>query len=255
MRPEDGSKALEEETWRSPDDPEERPAVGPFSRRQVIAGLGAAAAASGLSALPATDAAAQGTTRSRAVGAPATGRTAMEFVGRIDQNGVNFVAYGFFTFLDGLERKHLFTTLSDPRSESAARFTFHATASLVQRSIIDERVFVVDVNGTLNHYFQNTPGATFADPATFARGTRIARSSLRFQNALSTIAANEGIPTLEGPMVQETKSGRFPLAGKNRRFGHKGLRTHVYATGRGTRTEATAPLVSLSIAGNAIVIG
>ena len=257
MHPEDGSKALGEETRRPSDDTEEvlTPGVGSFSRREVIAGLGGAAAASGLSAISAADAAAAESSSSGVVGAPADGRTAMEFVGRIDQNGGSFVAYGFFTFLDGLRRRQLFSALGDPRSESAARFTFHATASLVQRSVIDQRVFVVDVTGTLAHYFQRTPGATFADPATFARGIRIARSSLRFQNVLSTIAPDEGVPTLEGPMVQETEPRRFTLDGRTRRFGRKGLRTHVYATGRGTRTEATAPVVSLSIAGNAIVLG
>lgn len=256
MNPDDGSSGLQDDARNAPrtTDPSLSPGVGSLSRRQVLAGLGATAAAGGLAALPVVEPAAAQRTTARAIAAPAAGRTAMEFAGRIDQVGGRFVAYGFFTFLDGLERRLLFSALADPRSESAARFTFYATATLAQRSVIDGRVFVLDINGTLDHYFQSSPGATFADPATFARGTRIARSSLRLQSALSTIAPNEGIPTLEGPLVQNTPAGRFTLNGRPRRFGRRGLRTHVYATGRATRTEATTPLVSLSIAGNAVVV-
>jgi hypothetical protein len=235
---------------------------GPFSRRQVLAGIGAAAAASAAAgSLPATAGAtpvppsgATGAGAAGEVGVAAIGGTASRLVGRIDQNGGSFVAYGFFTQIAGLTQDELFSTRGNPLSETAAHFTFHATASLVQRSVIDNRVFVIDVVGTLDQYYQSSPGARFDNPSSFARGTRVATSELSLQDVLSTIAPNEGIPTLEGPMRQLSAT-RFRHHGRSLTLGRRNLRSQLLATGRGTRTEATTPVVHLSIAGDQLVSG
>jgi hypothetical protein len=223
----------------------------PFSRRRMLAAGGAAAAGIGLGAVPAEVDAATGT---REVGAPSGRLSATRLVGKIDQNGGNFLAYGFLTVVDGLDQAQLFSTVGDPLSESAARFTFQATASLVQREVIDDSVFVVDVVGTLTHYYQASPASSFSDPSSFAQGQQIATSSLRLQDVLSTIATNEGIPTIEGPIRQLT-ARRFTLGGQRLRFGHPKLATRLFATGRATRTDPVAPVVKLSIAGSTVVTG
>src|SRR3954447_26112939 len=223
------------------------------SRRRMLAGLGGAAAA-GIAAgsiQPAEAAEVEAAKASGEVGVAPLLRSATMLVGRIDQNGGNFVAYGFLTLVAGLSDRELFSSRGDPLSESTAHFTFHATASLVQRSAIDNQVFVLDVVGRLNHYYQASPAANFGDPSSFARGKRIATSELKLQDVLTTIAPNEGIPTLEGP-VRQLSAARFRHGGRQVRFGHRNLRTRLFATGRGTRTNPTKPVVRLSIAGSTV---
>lgn len=227
------------------------PLHAPFSRRQMLAGLGAAAAGAGIGSLPVADAA--GAARaSGEIGVAPVGESASRLVGRIDQNGGSFLSYGFFTLIAGLSQTALFSSRGNPLSESTAHLTFHATASLVQRTVIDNRVFVIDVVGSLDHYYQKSPSATFSDPTSFTRGIRVATSEFSLQDTLSTIAPNEGIPTIEGSMRQ-LSSRRFRHHGRQLQVGHKNLRSQLLATGRGTRTDPTKPVVRLSIAGVQIV--
>jgi hypothetical protein len=230
------------------------PGRGSFSRRQMLAGLGGAAAAgAGVGSLPVAEAT-QSARASGGIGVASVGGTASRLVGRIDQNGGNFLAYGFFTLIAGLSQRELFSNPGNPVSESTAHFTFHGTASLVQRTVIDSRVFVIDVVGSLGHYYQSSPSARFSDPASFTHGIRVATSEFSLQDVLSTIAPNEGIPTIEGPMRQ-LSSLPFHHRGRRLHVGHTKLRSHLMATGRGTRTEPTTPVVHLSIAGDQVVTG
>ena len=229
------------------------PLQGPFNRRQMLTGLGGVAAGIGVGAVaPAGAAEVEAAATSGEVGVASPLRSATTLVGRIDQNGGSFVAYGFLTLVAGLRQAELFSTRGDPLSESTAHFTFHATASLVQRSVVDDRVFVCDVVGRLLHYYQPTPASSFDDPSSFARGTRVATSEFKLQDVLSTIAPNEGVPTLEGPVRQLTAT-RFRHGGRRLRFGRRNLPTRLFATGRATRTDPATPVVRLSIAGGTVV--
>ena len=227
------------------------PLRGTLSRRQMLAGLGGTAVVgAGLGSLPVADSVAA--TASGQVGIAPVGRNASGLVGRIDQNGGSFLGYGFFTLISGLSQARLFSNQGNPLSESTAHFTFYGTASLVQRSVMDNRVFVIDVGGTLGYYYQVSPSASFNDPASFARGMRVATSEFKLQDVLSTIAANEGVVALEGP-VRQLSSRPFRHQGRLLRLGHRNLQTQLVATGRGTRTEPTTPVVRLSIAGSQVV--
>src|SRR5262245_6495778 len=58
------------------------------------------------------------------VGVTQVGKIAYEFVGRIDQDGFNFVSYGYLTYVDGLPGSVLF---ADPvnHNEATARITYY----------------------------------------------------------------------------------------------------------------------------------
>jgi hypothetical protein len=250
----DSARELSTDPEASDADDFSGPLDEPFSRRRMLAGLGGAAAG-GIalgSVSPAEAAEADAARKAGEVGVARPLRSATRLVGRVDQRGKSFVAYGFLTVVAGLREAELFSSRGNPLSEATAYFTFHATASLVQRSVIDDRVFVVDVVGRMRHYYQASPGSSFDHPSSFARGKKIATSSIKLQDILSTIAPNEGIPTIEGP-VRQLSSARFRHGGRTRRFGHRGLRTRLFATGRATRTDPNAPVARLSIAGSTVV--
>jgi hypothetical protein len=63
------------------------------------------------------------------------------------------------------------------------------------------------------------------------------------------IDTNKGIPTLTGDLVQ-TDAQKLSGALSKQRFGRKAMRLRIFATGLGVRTEATAPVASLKVAGN-----
>lgn len=255
MRIEDGHDDSREEQPPEPQLTEGDGLFRPFSRRRMLAGLGGAAAGIGLgSAMPAGAAEVDAAATSGEVGVARPLRSATNLVGRIDQSGGRFVAYGFLTLVAGLREAELFSKRGDPLSESTAHFTFYATASLVQRSVIDDRVFVIDVTGRLVHYYQASPASSFGNPSSFARGKRIATSELKLQDVLNTIAPNEGIPAIEGT-VRQLSAARFRHGGRRLRFGHRNVRTRLSATGRATRTNPTTPVVRLSIAGGTVVTG
>ena len=69
--------------------------------------VGAFAAAPGAAADPSATAAAE-------AGHARLGETATRLVGVIDQNGGNFVAYGFYTLIAGLSQADLFSAQTDP---------------------------------------------------------------------------------------------------------------------------------------------
>src|SRR3954451_17664522 len=105
------------------------------------------------------------------VGSPQLGKIAYEFVGRIDQDGPNFVSYGYLTHVDGLPESVLF---ADPvnHSETTARITYYATGTLTARSVISG-VTELNALGATRFYFDASGGANFANTATFADGTAI----------------------------------------------------------------------------------
>ena len=145
------------------------------SRRQVLAGAGGAAIV-GAALGSAPGAAADPTGTAAALGSARVGETATRLVGVIDQRGNKFVAYGFYTLIAGVKETELFSALTDPVSESNAHFTFHGTASLVQRTVVGD-VFTLAVAGSLAHYYQRSPASSFADPDSFASGVRSGRAS------------------------------------------------------------------------------
>jgi hypothetical protein len=213
---------------------------GDLSRRTLLSGAavlagGTALAAAGSAVLPGV-AAAGGAPSS----APA-GTTTAEFVAQIAQNGGHLIAYGYFNTIVGLAPSDLF---SGPPSDATARYTAYAEGDLVSRAV-NGPVTVLDVVGTLGAFHRDAPGANFSDPSSFRVGATVAQFELTLQDVLTVIAPNTGIPTLAGDMTQVSGGSVF---------GRPGVRLRLTATGLGTRSDATAPVAVLNIAGNMVAV-
>jgi hypothetical protein len=221
------------------------------SRRQVLATAGGAAVV-GATLGPVAGAAAKsaGGPAGKVGNAP-VGETATRLVGIIDQNQGSFVAYGFYTLIAGLSQAQLFSAPADPQTESNAFFTFHGTAALVQRAVVGN-VFVLDVAGSLNHYYQESPASSFANPSSFASGVRIGTTEFALQDVLTQLSPTEGLAALEGQMTQ-VSSHPFRIGHKTVRFGKAGLKTQLIATGQGLESSHVPLVVQLSLAGSQVV--
>lgn len=168
------------------------------------------------------------------VGMPRHGESALEFLGRSDQEGPTVTHYGYLTDLFGLADDTLF---SDParRTEATARFTFFATTTLTARHELGNMI-ITSAPGTLTIYFNDTPGSDFGHPPSFATGQPIATFSVRYHNILNVQGVNEGISSALADLVQQGASA-FRLNERQHRLGHPGLHLRVRATGQGTRTQ------------------
>jgi hypothetical protein len=203
-------------------------------------------------ALGATPAAAADPTGTAAApGHARVGETATRLVGVIDQQGNKFVAYGFYTLIAGLSQADLFSAKTDPVSESKAFFTFHGTASLVQRAVVGD-VFTLAVAGSLAHYYQRSPASNFATPDSFASGTKIGTSNFALQDVLIQLSVTSGLATLEGQVTQ-VSARSFRVGGRTLQFGRAGLKTQLTANGLGAARSLAPPVVRLSLAGTQVV--
>jgi hypothetical protein len=156
------------------------------------------------------------------------------------QSGNAFAIVGYLTHVAGLNDARLFT---DParRDEAHARFTFTANATVTGRSLL-QNLFVITASGSTRIYFHATGGASFASPASFARGTRIATYGMRFSDVLNVQAPNRGIATASEELTQ-VQVAAFRLAGRRFRLGAVGMHLRLDGTGEGVRTSIT-PLAS-----------
>jgi hypothetical protein len=186
---------------------------------------------------------------------PAAGQTAFEFVTQIDQNGFDLSIYGYLTQVNGLVGDALFVEGTDPagRGEAAAFLTMQATGTINARSIL-QPIFNTNADVTLTIYANETPAASFEDPASFAAGSPIASYTVRLQNILNVQAPDVGIANSTGESVQ-SDSTPFTLNGQEMQFGHNGMIVRLNAFGQGFRQSVEPLSVRLITAGNAIVVG
>jgi hypothetical protein len=211
----------------------------------------------GLAVLASAAAAVAVATASRAagpltVGRPPIGQTALEFVGRVHQEGASFTQYGYLTHIAGIPDAMLF---SDPnlRDEGHARFTYYAKTALTARSVLDT-LFALTTAGDTRFFFQASPSRQPTDAAAFAKGVRIGTYAGRIHDVVNVQSPNNGIATATESLT-EKQSGVFTLGGRQYRFGGVGLRERLSATGEGKRS-STSPLVSdLIFAGDVVVTG
>ncbi len=184
----------------------------------------------------------------RVVGLGRDGETAMEFIGRVDQNGENFTFIGYLTRVKGLDEVSLFAD-GDPaaRTEKTARFTFSAQTTLTSRSKV-QNVFAVDSTGKLDIFFDETPSgsADFTDPTSFSQGDLVASFSIRFQNSISVIAPAQGVSKGWGVLTQ-IEAGHFRLDGRRVQFGHTGQRQRALTAGQGTLQNPPNPATPISV--------
>jgi hypothetical protein len=187
------------------------------------------------------------------LGVPLAGQNAVEFVGRADQTGPNFVGFGYLTRIYGLTQTLVFTS-PIINSEATAHFTYYATSTLSSRSVISG-VFVVDSIGTIVYYYHATPSASFADPQSFATGIPILTATVHYQDVLNVQAPNLGIASGDAEIVQ-TDVAPFTLSdGKTYHMGRVGLTGRSYSTGEGTRTNPVLPASFVVMSGYQLVTG
>jgi hypothetical protein len=219
----------------------------PVNRRGMIAGTGAAVAATAAGTGTAAAAAA-----ARRVAQPPEYRTAIEVIGALVQDGLKLTGYGWVTHIDGLADASLFT---DPsvRQEGSARLTWYAEADVTGRSVLGE-VFSVSANGEVRFVYRSSGGARLDAPDSFAAGRLVARHSARLRTVLTVIAPDHAVVDITGELRQvETRA--FTLGGASRRLGRNGLRQRFSAAGLGIRTDAVAPRATFHVAGGLVVPG
>jgi hypothetical protein len=215
-----------------------------ITRRTLLAGAGTLAAGSAVA--PTANAAAVST-----VGTARHERHAIEVIGSIAQDGVQLTGYGYLTHVAGLRDRQLFAGAG--RDEKAARFTFHSVATVTSRAI-RPNLFAVVATGELSFFHHPSAGADFAQPDSFAQGTRIAQFDARYENVLTVIAPNQAITTVSGDLRQRAVKA-FSLSGRRVRLGRRGLDYRLSVTGPGTRTDATAPRAVFDVAGSLVLPG
>ncbi len=187
------------------------------------------------------------------MGLPA--QNALEFVGRIDQNGPNFTGYGYFTFIRDLNSTQLFTNPA-LASESTARFTFYATAVMDARAVVSD-VFVINSLGDMTFYFDpSPPGRSFGNPASFTSGTPIATASMRYHDTLLVQAPNKGLASGVAEVIQETATA-FSLGGSSYTLGAPDLFYRFTTIGNATRTDPNPsnPVSFVLLSGHAVTGG
>jgi hypothetical protein len=186
---------------------------------------------------------------SSVVGTAAKGLSAAEYIGVIQQNGPEFSAVGYLTYVNGLNPADLYTNPNAPGA-STARFTFSGTAILESRAQIGA-VTQLSAVGPLTIYFNVLGGATFDDPTCFSSGIEIATFDMRLSNILVVIAPNQGVSSATSDAKQQTAQ-RFVLNGKRLQFGHPQLIQRVTLFGGATRSQAEPPVSIIEFAGHGI---
>jgi hypothetical protein len=231
-------------------DDDGRPATAGVPTLTRRAALAAAGGLAGVGVISPAAARAQASTR--AVAAPPVLDVAMEVFGSIAQVGNTLTGYGFLTRVAGVPTASLFA--GPAHSEATARLTFFATAAVDER-FVRPTLFSVAALGRLSVFLHPNGGGDFTNPQSFAGGTRIATYDARFVNRLTLIATAQAVNAMTGELRQ-TQAAVFSLAGRRRRFGRRGLRLRLTATGPGTRnTDPTTPRAVFDVGGELTVIG
>ena len=229
-------------------------------KRYVIVSMVFALVAFVLSAFVIIGQAASATTATE-VGSAIGGVNAVEYIGRIDQDGSNFVSYGYLTHISGLADSQLFSGTIPFVNESNAYFTFYTTANLTARNVItgsftsgNNSIFMLDAVGTTVYYYNATPSATFALSDSFKTGVPVMTATVRSQNILNVQSPARGIGTNFSEFTQ-TGASPFTLNGQPYQIGRVGILERLFSTGEGANTDPITPKSVTLVAGNAVVTG
>jgi len=165
---------------------------------------------------------------------------ALEFIGNVNNSGVNSNQFGYFSFVTQLPAFN-----GTPETAATANFTFY-TEAVTQRVTTNGTLRIVDRIGTTTVYLTSSP-ASFADPETFRSGTPIQTSILQQQVILDTTTGDFSVVNintvngvsafyLSGPQYQLGKLGnrfRTLLSGKTNSAAPPGFFMAGYAVGAG----------------------
>lgn len=185
------------------------------------------------------------------IGMPGTGQEAWHFVGRIDQDGTDFTAYGYLTAVDGAKTDTLFT--GTDRNENTAVLSVVMKSKTATRSKLNN-VTVVDVMGSATVYADDTPSRSFDNPDSFAEGTAVLTADLNGQNILNIDPENrdKGVAAATA-QLRQTKASKFTLGGSSHQLGRVGLTSRLAVSGEGIRTDKVVPKSVIEVAGTALI--
>jgi hypothetical protein len=167
------------------------------------------------------------------------GQTAWQFIGTINQRGVDFTMSGYLTSVSGLTDAQLFSN-PDDRSAETARFKVTATGKMTGRNAIPP-LFVLNSVATTSVGFGSGPAA--ASVATF---------NSELQTVIDVTAPQKGQFTASGDYVR-TGAENFVIDGVRYRFGEANRAVHVTMSGDGTLADPTGPVATIIVAGRAVI--
>ena len=185
------------------------------------------------------------------VGVGEPGANAFEFVGVIQQAGLDFRLAGYVTTLAGVDSALLFDG-ADPlgRDETTARLALVGSAAGVARSIL-QNLFVVNAEGTVQ-FVLIEPGASFENPESFSNGTAVVTLPVALQDVINVQAPQTGIAIGFGVLEIDTTEP-FQLNGESLAIGEPGLRYRVTLTGQGQLHNPETLEATILVAGNGVV--
>ena len=230
---------------------------GRVTRRGLLEAGGVAAGGALILGLPdAADGAASG----RRIGSGPTDRHSVGLLMAIRQVGPSLVGFGYLTRVRGLNNAQLFTAApaihsADPRASDPgpARFTFYSEAKIESLSQLGAAISSTG-GGRVRIYYQANGGASFGDPASFAKGLLIATLDGNFQNDLTVTEPNTADVNVTADLTQ-TQARAFTSAAAGRlRFGGPRYAWRWRATGRGIRTDPATPRSELTLSGDLGVV-
>jgi len=215
------------------------------SRRDLLASIGSGAVAGSLLAGAASPSPAE------ASGEDDRAANALEFAGKLIQEGGRFTGFGFLTAVRGIDPALLFDGAGAP-SEGTALLTIYTVSTLTSIARVNG-VFVARAAGTLRLYLRDAPGADFGDPSSFEVGTLVADDEAEYQNTLTVTEPNQGLAHIVGALKRR-RAVRFLVGGDHHRIGSKGLASRLTAVGKGVRTDPSTPLATFDLGGYITIV-
>jgi hypothetical protein len=165
---------------------------------------------------------------------------ALEYVGNVNNSGVNSSQFGYFSFVTQLPAFN-----GIPEDAPHANFTFF-TEAVTQRVTTNGTLRIVDRTGTTTVYLVTSP-ASFADPDSFRSGMPIQVSTMQQQVILDTTTGDFSVANVN----TVTETSRFPLTGQQYQLGKVGDRFRTLLRGK---TNVAAP-PGFFMAGYAVGVG
>ena len=171
-----------------------------------------------------------------------TGQTAWQFIGTINQNGLDMSMSGYLTAAAGITETQLF---SDPsvRSADTARFKITATGKLTGRNVAPP---LVVLNATA------TTTISFSGDAQDYSSAGIATLESTLQTVVDVTAAGKGQFSGSGDYVR-TWADNFTLDGVDYRFGESNRVLYLTMSGDGTLSDPAGPVATIVVAGRATI--
>jgi hypothetical protein len=161
--------------------------------------------------------------------------SAIEIVGRSDQDGFAVTHYGYLTYLHGVPLEEMFLG-ADARTEANARFTFSGNGEINSRHETGN-IITTAAPGRLIIFHNAQPGGDFKDPKSFSRGHPIAEFSIRYHCVLNVDLGNVNVGAISaGIDLSQLSATPFTHDKRQARLGRKGQQYRAAATGEGWLT-------------------